>query len=65
MDRLALKEKIQHVFGKYKYVVLVLLVGVVLMLLPSRQEKTTQSNIVAETVVQKQDVQKNGAKNLL
>ena len=58
MDRLALKEKVQHWFGKYKYVVLVLLVGIVLMLLPSRQERTTQTNIVTEPTEQKQDVQK-------
>ena len=58
MDRVALKEKVQHLLGKYKYVVLVLLVGIVLMLLPSRQEETTQAKVISEPVEQKQDVQK-------
>ena len=64
MDRLALKEKAQHLFGKYKYVVLVLLVGVVLMLLPTRQEKTNQPNVDAESVERKQDIQKELAQIL-
>jgi stage III sporulation protein AG len=58
MDRLALKEKAQQLLGKYRYVILVLLVGVVLMLLPSRQEKTNQTYAAAEHTEQKQDIQK-------
>lgn len=58
MDWLALKEKSHHLLGKYRYVILVLLVGIVLMLLPSRQEKTEQTNTITEPAEQKQDVQK-------
>ena len=58
MDRLALKEKAQQWLGKYKYVVLVLLAGIVLMLLPSRQENKIQTDITTEPVEQKQDVQR-------
>ena len=58
MDWLALKDKIQQGIGKYRYVIIVLLVGVVLMLLPTRQEKVTQPEAVTEPAVQKQDVQK-------
>lgn len=57
MDWLALKDKMQQWIGKYRYVLIVLLVGVVLMLLPSRQEKATQTQTATESVVKKQDVQ--------
>ena len=57
MDWLALKDKMQQWIGKYRYVLIVLLVGVVLMLLPSRQEKATQTQTPTESVVKKQDVQ--------
>ena len=57
MDWLALKDKLQQWVGKYRYVIIVLLVGIVLMLLPSRQEKVNQTQITTEPAVQKQDVQ--------
>lgn len=58
MDWLALKDKSQQWIGKYRYVIIVLLAGIVLMLLPSRQEKVTKTKITTEPTVQKQDVQK-------
>lgn len=57
MDWLALKDKLQQWAGKYRYVIIALLVGIVLMLLPSRQEKVNQTQITTEPAVQKQDVQ--------
>lgn len=64
MDWLELKKKSQNLLGKYRYVILVLLVGIVLMLLPSRQEKTEQTNTPTEPTEQKQDVQKELAEIL-
>lgn len=58
MDSLVLKEKTRQLLGKYRYVILVLLVGIVLMLLPSRQGITKQTNTATEPAEQKQDVQK-------
>ena len=43
MDTAALKGKITHFLGKYKYVLLVLFAGVVLMLLPGKQETQPES----------------------
>ena len=38
MDRLAITEKLTHLVGKYKFVLIVLIVGVLLMLLPGKSE---------------------------
>lgn len=43
MDRAVPKQRINALFGKYKYPILVLLVGVGLMLLPGPAEPTAQS----------------------
>ena len=40
MDWTGLRDKIRDLFGKYKYVALVLLVGLILMLIPSREEQS-------------------------
>ena len=55
MDRVALQEKITLIWSKYKYVLLVLVLGICFMLLPERREElpnTTQINAstVPETV---------------
>ena len=57
MDWLALKDKAQKWSNKYRYVILVLLAGFVLMLLPSRREEVNQTPKVTEPTVQRQDVQ--------
>lgn len=57
MDWLKWKEKAQKWAGKYRYVLIVLIAGVVLMMLPSKQETTIQTQEVTETAAQKQDVQ--------
>ena len=58
MDWLALKDNVQQWSKKYRYVILVLLAGLVLMLLPSREQKADQTPKATEASVQKQDVQK-------
>lgn len=39
MDRLSIQSKIKDVFGKYKFVLLILCVGLLLMLLPGKTEE--------------------------
>ena len=56
MDWLAIKGKSQRLLGKYRYVILVLVAGLVLMLLPSRQETTGQVQKTTEPPEEKQDV---------
>lgn len=56
MDWIAFKEKLQQWLGKYRYVLLVLFVGIVLMLLPARQESRTEVQPTENTVTQKQDI---------
>ena len=56
MDWLAIKGKSQRLLGKYRYVILVLVAGLVLMLLPSRQETTGQVRKATEPPEEKQDV---------
>ena len=58
MDWLALKGSIQKWIRKYRYVAIVLLVGIVLMLLPSRQGEVEQAQTEVETTAEKQSVQK-------
>ena len=45
MDRSAPKQRINELLGKYKYPVLVLLVGLGLMLLPGRSEPAPEQRI--------------------
>ena len=57
MDWLALKDKTQHWLGKYRYVILVLLIGLVLMLLPTKHEDdSVKYPTNTEAVVNKQDI---------
>ena len=64
MDWLTLKDKTQKWIGKYRYVIIVLLAGIVLMLLPSRQGNATQKQVETEQVIQKQDIPKELAQIL-
>ena len=48
MDRVMLKEKLQSFFTKYKYVALVLAVGLVLMLLPSQKKTASDQGSVVQ-----------------
>lgn len=48
MDWLAWKEKVLGFWGKYRYFLLVLLVGLVLMLLPEKGERTGAPEMPAE-----------------
>lgn len=50
MDRIALREKIELLFHKYKYVLLILALGFVLMAIPEREEQP-QSTAPTETQV--------------
>ncbi len=43
MDIAGFREKTTRWLGKYKYLVLILLIGIVLMLIPSGTKKTTQT----------------------
>lgn len=56
MDTEALKGKVKSFLGKYKYVLLVLFAGVVLMLLPGKSENRQQSNPTAQPPVQQEQV---------
>lgn len=42
MDRLITQAKVKELFGKYKYVLLVLALGILLMLIPERTEQPVQ-----------------------
>jgi stage III sporulation protein AG len=39
MDKLEVREKVMRWLGKYKFVLLILLLGIVLMLIPQKQDK--------------------------
>lgn len=52
MDIKMWSEKLQKWLGKYKYLVLVLLVGVGLMLIPSRNEEKSTKGVVKENATQ-------------
>lgn len=52
MDIKMWSEKLQKWLGKYKYLVLVLLVGVGLMLIPSRNEEKSTKGVVKENSTQ-------------
>ena len=52
MDRIELKTKLKELFQKYKYVALILLIGIVLMLIPGRSQTE-----VTPTVTDSQSVQ--------
>lgn len=56
MDWLVLKEKFYHLWAKYRYVILVLLVGLVLMLLPSKQSNTEVTQVMESKTETKQDI---------
>ena len=55
MDWLTIREKSTQWLGKYRYVLLVLLAGLVLMLLPTRKE-TTETAPTVSPPSQKQDI---------
>ena len=55
MDWLTIREKSTQWLGKYRYVLLVLLVGLVLMLLPTHKE-TTETAPTVSPPSQKQDI---------
>lgn len=57
MDRAALKERIAELTGKYKYVLIVLAAGVVLMLLPGKKEQSqTQIPVESQQVQDRWDI---------
>ena len=47
MDRLELNQKLKEAFGKYKYVLLILAVGILLMSLPEEQKQPTPKDTPA------------------
>lgn len=47
MERLEISAKVKELFGKYKYVLLILAVGIILMSLPEGQRKPVQQEIPA------------------
>ena len=57
MDWIALREKATDCFKKYRYVLLVLAAGMILLLLP---EKKTQESVTPQTIVE----EKQGSENL-
>lgn len=50
MDRSVPKQRINAIFGKYKYPILIVLVGLGLMLLPAQTEEVESVPVPAETV---------------
>ena len=56
MDWMKIKEKIPEFIRKYRYVMLILLVGIILMAIPSRSEETEEKPVdTTETSAQKTD----------
>ena len=49
MDRLELNRKLKEVFNKYKYVLLILAVGILLMSLPEEQKQPAPNDTPAVT----------------
>ena len=47
MERLEISAKVKELFGKYKYVLLILAVGIILMSLPEGQRRPVQQEIPA------------------
>ena len=45
MDFIKIRERISSRVGKYKYVCIVLLVGIVLMIMPTNSSKDLESNV--------------------
>ena len=56
MDWIVIREKSTQWLGKYRYVLLVLLVGVVLMFLPARKETTNETVPTVDAPSQKQNI---------
>ena len=52
MDMIVLKEKAAHWIGKYKYLILILLVGIGLMLIPSGNRQTEETAVQIQTPMQ-------------
>ena len=52
MDMTVLKEKATHWIGKYKYLILILLVGIGLMLIPSGNRQTEETAVQIQTPMQ-------------
>ena len=52
MDMTVLKEKAAHWIGKYKYLILILLVGIGLMLIPSGNRQTEETAVQIQTPMQ-------------
>ena len=44
MDTIDIKSKVQHFLDKYKFVVLVIVIGIILMLLPTSESKNKSEN---------------------
>ena len=63
MDRIKLKTRCTELFHKYKFVALVLLVGIVLMLIPTR-ESTSQESVSPQETVCQPDMEKRLAEIL-
>lgn len=55
MDWVSLKEKLSTLAGKYKFVLLIVLVGLVLMLIPSKKESQT-TQVPTQAAVETQDI---------
>jgi len=64
MVDIALKDKVQQWIGKYRYVILVLLAGLLLMLLPSRRDQSDQTQNVTEPTMYRQDLREELAQIL-
>lgn len=50
MDRMRIRNKIRQIFDEYKYVILILLVGILIMLIPVQNENL-ESDVTVPTVV--------------
>lgn len=51
MDRLVLRQKLKEAVGKYGYVAAVLLIGIVLMVLPSGKERAESAEPLTQTEI--------------
>ena len=52
MDRITLPEKLSDIFDKYKYMILIIGVGLILMMWPSGEQKQVEVKTPIDTVQQ-------------
>ncbi len=63
MDIKALTDKVKELFGKFKYALIILLVGIVLLLIPEKKPQEIQNTTAAQP--EKQNIQLDALREIL